>query len=280
MKRGRRAGESGRSRRRGRAVSGGPAPKSVRLQKYISQAGVASRRQAEGLMLEGRVVVNGKPATEMGVKVVPGRDTVLLDGRIVEPARRRWIVFNKPSGVLCTRNDPHGGQTVYDLVPRWAMGLRYVGRLDRETSGLLLLTNEGDTAAALAHPSGQVEREYVAKVAGPVTARDLRALRRGVELEDGFARPRRVRKVPPDDDHWSIVVVLTEGRKREVRRLLKAVGHPVLALERTRFGPFVLGGLSPGGWRPAHSRELEEARSIIAGGRRIRRGRVKRRAHA
>ncbi|MCY4574474.1 MAG: pseudouridine synthase [Gemmatimonadetes bacterium] len=250
------------------------------MQKYISQAGVASRRQAEGLMRAGRVVVNGKPATEMGVKVIPGRDTVLLDGRIVEPARRRWIVFHKPSGVLCTRADPHGGQTVYDLLPSWAAGLRYVGRLDRDTSGLLLLTNEGDTAAALAHPSGQVEREYLARVAGPVTARDLRALRRGVELEDGIARPRRVRKLPPDDERWGIVVVLTEGRKREVRRLLKAVGHPVLALARTRFGPFRLGGLAPGGWRPAHSGELEQARSITTGGRRNRRGSARRGAHA
>ena len=222
-------------------------------------------------MLEGRVLVNGKPATEMGVKVIPGHDTVSLDGRIVEPARRRWIVFHKPPGVLCTRADPHGGETVYDLLPEWAVGLRYVGRLDRDTSGLLLLTNDGDTAAALAHPSGQVEREYLARVADPVTARDLRALRRGVELEDGLARPRRVRKVPASDDGYGVFVVLTEGRKREVRRLLKAVGHPVLALARTRFGPFRLGGLAPGGWRPAHDRELEEARSIIAGGKPVRR---------
>lgn len=252
----------------------------VRLQKYISQAGVASRRQAERLMLEGRVLVNGEPATEMGVRVLPGRDTVSLDGRIVEPARQRWIVFHKPPGVLCTRTDPHGGRTVYDLLPKWVSGLRYVGRLDRDTSGLLLLTNDGDTAAALAHPSRQVEREYVARVEGPLTARDLRALRRGVQLEDGFARPRRVRKVEPNEDGWGITMVLAEGRKREVRRMMKTVGHPVLRLVRTRFGPFRLGGIAPGGWRLAHSRELEEARAIVRSSRRIRRRGPPGRAHA
>lgn len=245
------------------------------MQKYISQAGVASRRQAERLMLEGRILVNGKSAVEMGVKVIPGQDTVSFDGQIVEPARTRWIVFHKPSGVLCTRTDPHGRETVYRLLPEWAEGLRYVGRLDRDTSGLLLLTNEGDTAAALAHPRGQVEREYVARVAGPVTARDLRALRRGVELEDGFARPRRVRRVPLDADGWGVMLVLTEGRKREVRRLLKAVGHPVLTLSRTRFGPFRLGGLACGGWRPGHPGELADARSMVRGGSRVRRGTAK-----
>ena len=250
--------------KRSRPVTRASAPsKSVRLQKFISQAGVASRRQAEGLMREGRVLVNGKPATEMGIKVTPGRDTVSLDGRVVEPARRSWIVFHKPTGVLCTRTDPHGGETVYDLLPDWAGGLRYVGRLDRDTSGLLLLTNDGDMAAALAHPSGQVEREYLARVTGPVTARDLRALKRGIELEDGLARPRRVRRAAQGDDGWGVVLVMTEGRKREARRVLKAVGHPVRALVRIRFGPFRLGALKPGVWRLAHPRELTEARATV-----------------
>ena len=252
---------TGMPSRAGRTV--GVAARAIRLQKYVSQAGVASRRQAERLMREGRILVNGRPATELGVKVTPGADTVSLDGRLVEPARFRWIVLHKPPGVLCTRADPHGGRTVYDLLPDWGGGLRYVGRLDRDTSGLLLLTNEGDLAAALAHPRGRVEREYLARVAGPITARDLRALRRGVELEDGWARPRRVRRVPPEDDGWAFLLVLTEGRKREVRRLMKAVGHPVTALERTRFGPFRLGRLRSGGWRDAHPREVAEARAMI-----------------
>lgn len=239
------------------------AARGIRLQKYISQAGLASRRQAERLMREGRIAVNGEPVREMGVRVTPGNDTVSLDGRIVKPARRRWLVFHKPPGVLCTRADPHGGETVYDLLPGWASALRYVGRLDKETSGLLLMTNDGDLAAALAHPRWRVDREYLARVTGQVTAKGLRALRRGVELDDGLARPKRVRRVQLGEDEWGVSLVLTEGRKREVRRLLRAVGHPVLALERTRFGPFRLGELKSGGWRPARPAELEDARAVI-----------------
>ena len=235
----------------------------VRVQKYISQSGAASRRQAEVMIGEGRVEINGRRVTTPGARVVPGTDTVSLDGRVVRPAPRRWVVFHKPTGVLCTRSDPHGGRTVYDLLPDGLAGLRYLGRLDRDTSGLLLLTNEGDLAAALAHPSGQVEREYLARVAGRIPARALKRLKRGVELEDGLARPRRVRRVELGNDRWGVTLVLTEGRKREVRRLLEAVGYPVSALVRTRFGPFRLGGLKMGGWRPAHASELAAARAVV-----------------
>lgn len=246
----------------------------VRVQKYISQAGAASRRQAEVMIGEGRVAINGRPVTAPGARIVPGRDTVSLDGRIIRPAPMRWVVFHKPAGVLCTRGDPHGGRTVYDLLPDPVAGLRYVGRLDRDTSGLLLLTNEGDLAAALAHPSGRVEREYHARIAGRITAGTLKRLKRGVELEDGFARPRRVRRVALGEDRWGVMLVLTEGRKREVRRLLEAVGHPVSALVRTRFGPFRLGRLKAGGWRPAYASELAAARGLVArAGRTTPRGR-------
>ena len=235
----------------------------MRVHKYISRAGVASRRQAEVLIGEGRVAINGKRVTTPGVRVLPGRDTVLLDGHVVRPAPRRWVVFHKPVGFLCTRGDPHGGRTVYDLLPDRFAGLRYVGRLDRDTSGLLLLTNDGDLAAALAHPRGRVEREYLARVAGGITAGALRRLRRGVELEDGFARPRRVRRVALGQARWGVTMVLAEGRKREVRRMLEAVGHPVSALARTRFGPFRLDGLEVGVWRPAHASELLAARALV-----------------
>ena len=157
----------------------------MRVQKYMSRAGAASRRQAEAMIREGRVAINGEPVSVMGVRVVPGTDVVSLDGRVVELAPRRWIVFHKPVGVLCTRTDPHGGRTVYDLLPSWAGGLRYVGRLDRDTSGLLLMTNEGDLAAALAHPSGSVEREYRARIAARLGSRDAQAAQ-----ERGGARGR------------------------------------------------------------------------------------------
>lgn len=246
----------------------------IRVQKYVAQAGLASRRQTEVLMREGRIAINGVPATEMGTLVTPGVDTVVLDGRVVEAAPRRSIIFHKPCGALCTRSDPHGGETIYALLPTWASSLHYVGRLDRDTSGLLLLTNDGDMGFALAHPSGGVEKEYLARVRGQITARALRALRQGVELEDGFARPKAVRKVRLGDEAWGVRLVLAEGRKREVRRLLKAVGHPVVELERTRFGPFRLGRLRPGNWRPAHASELAQARALV---QRKGRGRSRRR---
>ena len=240
--------------------SGNRAP--IRVQKYISQAGAASRRQAEVMIGQGRIAINGQRVTTPGARVVPGTDTVSLDGRVVQPAPRRWVVFHKPAGVLCTRSDPHGCETVYDRLPDWAGGLRYVGRLDRDTTGLLLLTNDGDLAATLAHPSAQVEREYLALVSNRITSRGLKHLKRGVELEDGFARPKRVRRVELGEDVWGVALVLTEGRKREVRRMLEAVGHPVLTLARTRFGPFRLGRLKLGGCRPAHPSELDAARAL------------------
>jgi len=188
----------------------------VRVQKYLSQAGAASRRQAEAMLLQGRVAVNGKRLTRLGARVVPGVDVVSLDGEEVRPASRRWVAFHKPVGVLCTRRDPHGCETVYDVLPSWAARLRYVGRLDRDTSGLLLMTNDGDLAAALAHPAAGAEREYVAAVKGDVTAQRIRALKKGAELEDGFARPKRVRKVRLDNGERGVKLVLAEGRKHVV----------------------------------------------------------------
>ena len=182
----------------------------------------------------------------------------------MRPRPRRWIVFHKPKGVLCTRLDPHGGETIYDVLPPRVRELHYVGRLDRDTSGLMLLTNDGDLAAALAHPRNRVEREYFVQVNGPITARVLRALKQGAELEDGFARPKRVRRVKLAPKQQALSVVMTEGRKREVRRLLRAVGYPGVALSRVRFGPFLLAGLRPGGWRPARTAELRAARALVA----------------
>ena len=242
------------------------------MQKFISQAGVASRREAERMIAEGRVAVNGTLVAQLGARVALASDTVEVDGVVVRPVPRRWVVLHKPVGVLCTRRDPHGGRTVYDVLPPWGAQLRYVGRLDRDTSGLLLLTNDGDLAAALAHPRWRVEREYLARVAGRITAGAIARLRRGVELEDGFARPRRVRRVVLGRDEWGVALVLTEGRKREVRRMLEAVGHSVADLARTRFGPFRLGGLKTGGVRPAREDELAEARALVACRRRARPG--------
>jgi 23S rRNA pseudouridine2605 synthase len=235
----------------------------VRLQKFLSQAGVASRREAERLMLEGRVTVDGKPARELGVRVVAGHHRVAVDGKEVGVAVPRWILFHKPPGILTTRHDPHGGRTLYDVLPDELGSLRYVGRLDRDAEGLLLLTTDGDLANALQHPSREVEREYRVDVAGAVTPAVARQLRSGVVLEDGPARARKVGVLEVGPVTSTLSIVLTEGRKREVRRMLSAVGHPVLRLRRTRFGPVELGGLERAAWRDLTPGEVEALRRVV-----------------
>lgn len=234
----------------------------IRLQKFLSRAGVASRREAESLMAQGRVRVNAEVAVTPGTKVEPGRDRVELDGRLVRWDPIRWIALNKPRGTVTTRKDPRGRDTVYGLLPKDARRLRYVGRLDRDTEGLLIFTNDGDASHALLHPSSEVPREYRALVRGVPGKDALSALSRGVELDDGPARAEQVRLLKEVRGGALLTLVLREGRKREVRRLLEAVGHPVRRLRRIRFGPLELGGLETGGWReltPGEVRALRRA---------------------
>ncbi len=171
----------------------------------------------------------------------------------------RWIALHKPAGFLCTRRDPHGGETIYDILPKEMSGLRYVGRLDRDTEGLLLLTNEGDASHGLLHPSREVEREYAAWVEGVPAPETFARLTRGVELDDGPARAERASLVERGVGEARLSLVVIEGRKREVRRLLDAVGHPVVRLVRMRFGPIALGDLPPGRWRAL----TEEERRLL-----------------
>ena len=229
-----------------------PTTDRMRIQKFLSRAGVASRRKAETMVLEARVRINDRVVTELGTTVDPTRDRVEVDGTPVAIADARWIRFHKPAGVLCTAEDTHGRRTIYDVLPDEYRGLRYVGRLDVETEGLLLLTNDGDVANRLQHPRYQVEREYEVSVQGVPSEKDILRLRAGVALEDGIARPTRVEvREPvgkPVGEHGSLTIVMTEGRKREVRRLLYAVGYPVVTLRRVRFGPVTLGDLPVGQW--------------------------------
>ncbi len=221
-------------------------------------AGRASRREAERFLLEGRIEVNGVRVSELGTRVVPGRDRVVLDGdEIRVDAEPRWVVLHKPAGVLTTRRDPRGRRTVYDVLPPELGNLRYLGRLDRDTEGLLIFSNQGDVIHGLLHPSREIEREYLAWVVGVPTERTLERLEEGIELGDGPARATRAALVGREDDRSVVELVLTEGRKREVRRLLDAVGHRVVRLLRIRFGPLRLGALPPGAWRALTRNEID-----------------------
>ena len=212
-------------------------------------------------MLEGRVRVNGTVVTTLGVRVDPDRDLVEVDGQEVRAGPERWIVFHKPAGALTTRADPHGGRTVYDLLPAELSALRYVGRLDRDTEGLLILSNEGELVHRLLHPSSGVEREYHVGVAGSLSADALRRLTLGVELEDGPAHALRARVLEGESGGDVLALVLARGRKREVRRLIGAIGQRVRWLRRVRFGPVRLGELPRGEWRDLTTVELKELRA-------------------
>ncbi len=239
-------------------------PEAIRLQVYLARAGVSSRRGGEDLIRAGRVAVNGKIEREMGSRVVPGRDTVAVDGAEVDLAPTEWVALHKPPGYVTTRTDRYGEKTVYDLLPAELGHLFHVGRLDRESEGLLLLTNEGPVANRLLHPRYGVTKEYLATVhGGEVSGETLRRLEGGVMLDDGEARARAAELGSPDPAGFPrIRLVLLEGRKREVRRLLSAVGHPVRRLVRERFGPLRLGDLPAGEWRRLDREEIGALRGI------------------
>lgn len=214
-------------------------------------------------MRQGRVRVNGEVVKELGSRIDPESDEVEVDGRAVRPPPLRWVLFHKPRGALTTRDDPHGRTTVYDVLPDDLGILRYVGRLDMDSEGLLLMTNEGEAIHRLLHPSYEVEREYRATVEGRPDGETLRRLQRGVELEDGPARAVSARQVEEVGHGAVLALVLREGRKREVRRMCAAVGHPVTHLRRVRYGPVELGDLGPGEWRDLEPAEIRALRRTV-----------------
>lgn len=229
-----------------------------RLQKVLAAAGVASRRASEQLIVAGRVSVNGAVVTELGSRVDPELDEVAVDGVAVQlDLSRRYVMLNKPTGVVSSMRDERGRRDLREFVPADADRLFNVGRLDAETSGLLLLTNDGALAHVLAHPSFGVEKTYIATVRGQVAAATLRSLERGVELDDGPIAADRARLVGEPGRGRSIVeVTLHSGRNRIVRRMLAAVGHPVQELVRRQFGPLHLGTLALGRTRDLTRVEL------------------------
>jgi len=242
-----------------------------RLNRFLARSGVASRRAADELIASGSVRVNGEVSPPSGVLIDPEKDEISVDGRTVKPlTRHRYLMLNKPLGVITTAKDESSRTTVLDAVgDEGAAGHRLfpVGRLDADTTGLLVLTDDGDLAFRLTHPRYKVAKEYVAVVAGSPSEKDIEALRSGVDLDDGKTAPAEVEVVgfeeAPGAGRTEVRVVIREGRHRQVRRMLQSVGHRVQSLRRTGFGPLKLGRLKVGGWRVLSEGEVEALRRAV-----------------
>ena len=235
----------------------------MRLQKYMAECGVASRRRAEEMILEGRVSVNGTVIDQMGVQVEDG-DEVRLDGKPIRPeAQKRYVMYHKPAGEVTTVSDPEGRATVLDHFRDYPVRLYPVGRLDYDSEGLLLLTNDGALTERMLHPSHLVEKTYLARVTGRVSMDSVRQLRGGVMLDDHKTAPAKVRIIKEETFATVVLVTIHEGRNRQVRRMFEALGHRVLQLRRVRFGPLELGDLPRGQWRELTAEEVRRLHACL-----------------
>lgn len=236
----------------------------VRLQKVIADSGLASRRQAEVLMAQGRVTVNGAVVVELGTKVDPSRDHVKVDGRHIKRVPpQTYLMLNKPKGFVSTMSDPEGRATIADLLHGVKVRVFPVGRLDFDTEGLILLTNHGELAQALLHPRHHVPKTYLIKVKGVLSEDEIAQLERGVKLDDGMTSPAVVKKVRKAAANSWIELTIHEGRKHQVKRMCEAVGHPVLRLMRVRMGPLTLNHLPLGQYRYLTDREANALRELL-----------------
>jgi len=239
----------------------------LRLQKFLARAGVASRRGSEDLMTAGRVTVNGEPVFELGSKIDPSVDVVAVDGKVVEQLGSGpvYLMLHKPVGYITTMSDPHGRETVASLVPVDEYpGLFPVGRLDRDSSGLLLFTTDGELAHRVLHPKWKVLKSYLVTVHGQVTDSDIEMLRDGVPLDDGMTAPAEVEVLYRRQPISTMILRIREGRKRQVRRMCSAIRHPVKTLHRTDFGPITLGALDEGKHRHLTAEEVGLLRNLVA----------------
>lgn len=228
----------------------------LRLQKFLADAGVASRREAERLIQGGRVELNGLVVTQLGIRIDPGRDTVRVDGRKVRGGGQRvYYLMHKPRGMITSASDPQGRPTVVDLLQGVSERVYPVGRLDWNSEGLLILTNDGDLAQRLTHPGGHVAKTYRVKVKGIVPGGTLESLRRGFFLEGRRSLPARVTRISSQSNTW-LEMTMYEGRKNQIRRMFERLGHPVLKLRRVAIGPISDRSLKPGEWRRLSAEEV------------------------
>ena len=234
-----------------------------RLQKIIARAGIASRRAAEEMILNGRVTVDGQTITELGGKYDSSRHKICVDGKPLNFAEKKvYYLLNKPKGYLSTAKDERGRRTVLDLLPEVSERVYPLGRLDNNTEGLLLISNDGDLMNGLLHPRYKVNKTYVARVAGIPTEKSLDKLRQGIKLEDGMTAPAVVKMLEASDSEAKVEITIHEGRNRQVRRMFTAIGCDVLALKRVKFAGLTLKGVKRGHYRPLTDEEITELYKI------------------
>jgi len=237
----------------------------IRLNKYIAHSGVASRREADRLIEAGRVKINGSVVGSLGVQVESDHDRVEVDGRILEAETQlSYLMLNKPPGYLVTLKDPFGRPTIMELLPSLRNRVYPVGRLDNDSEGLLLLTNDGELAHKLMHPSYRIRKVYMVKIKGTPDASRLRLLEKGIYLDGKKTAPAKIKLLSVAPKGALLRVEIHEGRKREIRRMFASQGHPVIALQRTLFADLGLKNLKPGQWRPLTAKEISELKNQVS----------------
>lgn len=235
----------------------------IRLNRWLSECGICSRREADGLIKSGQVSVNGETCSDLSRRVDPGRDSVSYKGRKLErPAEKIYLILNKPSGYVVSKADEYERRTIYDLLPESAANVRYAGRLDKNSEGLLLLTNDGDLINLLTHPSHKVEKVYRADINRRLGKKDLETLRKGVRIAGGVTHSAGIFVKNAAENSMTLKIVISEGRKRQVRRMVEAVGARVVKLKRLQFGPLHLKDLPTGRWRPLTQAEIRSLKNL------------------
>ena len=234
------------------------AGKATRLNRYLADCGLGSRRKVEEFITSGRIAINGITVKELGIKISPGKDTVTLDGTIMQPELKKvYLILNKPRGYIVTSSDELGRKTVYSLLPPKGKELSYAGRLDKDSEGLLLFTNDTILINMLTHPKNKVEKVYRVDINRPLTNKELNILRNGVEIEGGRTLPAGVFVKTQNAEGMSLKIVITEGRKRQIRQMIEAIDAQVTYLKRLQFGPLKLKKLPVGSWRFLEPAEIQ-----------------------